>query len=527
MGVKDSIALARRDWMNSAQFDRLEDEDLWAKRWADSYVEFAHKGMLDYLHSLGWSCLPTVGWAERGAFSASGHGNSVPRFHITWGTGPGVVELFEKPVREAAKKGLVELKFRHQVDEILKDSHGRAIGVRGTVLKDDAADRGVASTRETNGKFEILGRAVLVSSGGIGGNTELVKKTWPAHRLGGTVPTFFVNGVPAHVDGRMLEIAEASGARLVNKDRGWHYTEGMINWNPIWPNHGIRVIPGPSSLWLNAKGERLLPPAIPGCDTIGTIQQILSTGFDYSWFILDETILNKEFTLSGSEQNPDITGKSWLGLFKRITSGQEPVRNFKKYGEDFVVAKSVAELVAGMNKLRRGGAPELVPETVEQIIKDRDSQLDNPFSKDAQIMVIQNALKFRGDKIARCAPLHKILDPKHGPLIAVRMNILTRKTLGGIQTNLESQVIRPDGSVFPGLYSAGEVAVSGIPPPSFVKSFRGCNANMDSVQGFGGGGVHGYNALEGTFLTGCIFSGRAAGIAMAKEGLGQKERSLL
>jgi predicted oxidoreductase len=202
------------------------------------------------------------------------------------------------------------------------------------------------------------------------------------------------------------------------------------------------------------------PPAIPGCDTIGTLQQILSTGYDYSWFVLDQTILQKEFMLSGSEQNPDITGKSIFGVLGRILRGQEPVRKFKEHGEDFVVASNVPDLVAGMNKLRRDNAPELDAAVVEQIIKDRDIQLDNPFTKDAQIMVIQNALKFRGDRISRCAPLHKILDPKHGPLIAVRMNILTRKTLGGIQTNLESQVIRPDGSAYPGLYSAGEVAVS-------------------------------------------------------------------
>jgi predicted oxidoreductase len=460
MGAKDSIELARRDWMNSAQFDRLDDEDLWAKKWADAYVEFAHKGMHDYLNSLGWSCMPTVGWAERGSISSSSHGNSVPRFHVTWGTGPGVVELFEKPVREAAKKGLVEFKFRHQVDEILKDSYGRAIGVRGTVLKESDTDRGVASNREPSGSFEILGKAVLVSTGGIGGNTALVQETWPKERLGGFVPEFFVNGVPAHVDGRMLKIAESSGARLVNKDRGWHYTEGMINWDPIWPNHGIRVIPGPSSIWLNAKGERMAPPAIPGCDTLSTLRQILSTGYDYSWFVLTQTILQKEFTLSGSEQNPDLTNKSILGLLKRLAGGQEPVRKFKEHGADFVVAKSVPDLVAGMNKLKRGNAPDLVAEDVQKIIEDRDAQLENPFTKDAQIMVIQNALKFRGDRLARCAPLHKILDPKHGPLIAVRMNILTRKTLGGIQTNLDSQVIRPDGRVFPGLYSAGEVAVS-------------------------------------------------------------------
>ncbi|KAF2419619.1 fumarate reductase/succinate dehydrogenase flavo protein-like protein [Tothia fuscella] len=503
MGVKDSIELARSDWMNSAQFDRLDDQDIWAKKWAEAYVEFAHKDMKNYLTNLGLGFMPTVGWAERGGGNSSGHGNSVPRFHVTWGTGPGVVEIFEKPVREAARNGLVDFRFRHQVDEILKDSFGKAIGVKGTILRASDAERGVASTREAQGTFEIFGRAVLVTSGGIGGNTALIKEMWPTKRLGGKVPDTFVTGVPAHVDGRMLKIAESSGARLVNRDRMWHYTEGLTNWNPIWPNHGIRVIPGPSSIWLNATGVRMPAPAFPGCDTLSTLKIILSSGYDYSWFILDQTILQKEFMLSGSEQNPDITGKSIRLFIQRLLGGQEPVKKFKEHGEDFVVSNNLADLVFGMNKLRRGGAPLLELEKIQKIVKDRDDQLTNPFCKDAQIMVIQNALKFRGDRIARCAPLHRILDPKHGPLIAVRMNILTRKTLGGIQTNLESQVLRDNGSAFPGLYAAGEVA------------------------GFGGGGVHGYNALEGTFLTGCIFSGRAAGRALARDSAIFKEQSLL
>jgi predicted oxidoreductase len=493
MGVTDSPALARADWLNSAQFDRVDDEDAWAVRWADAYLEYARTGMRDYLKGLGLGFVPTVGWAERGGGGAGGHGNSVPRFHIAWGTGPEVVRVFREPVLRAVKKGLVEFRFRHQVDEIVKDPSGRAVGVRGTVLEDSQVERGVASTRIETGKFELFGKAVVVATGGIGANMDLIRQMWPAERLGGKVPDTFVTGVPAHVDGRMLKIAEESGARIVNRDRMWHYTEGLHNWNSIWPNHGIRVIPGPSSLWLDATGVRMPAPFYPGCDTLATLKKILSTGYDYSWFVLDQAILEKEFSLSGSEQNPDITGKSiWL-LIKRLLGGQEPVRKFKEHGEDFVVSDNLKDLVAGMNALQRDGAPELKYEAIEKTIMERDSQTLNPFSKDYQIMLIQNALKYRSDRMSRIAKLHRILDPKFGPLIAVRMNILTRKTLGGLQTNLDSQVLRPDGSVFPGLYAAGEVA------------------------GFGGGGVHGYNALEGTFLTGCIFSGRAAGLAIAGE----------
>jgi uncharacterized protein len=500
MGVKDSLELAKQDWFNSAQFDRVEDQDFWAVKWADAYLRFAHDGMKTYLSNLGLGFVPTVGWAERGDGTASGHGNSVPRFHITWGTGPEVIRIFREPVLKAEKNGLVEFKYRHQVDEIIKDENGAVRGVKGTVLERSEEDRGVKSSRAPVGSFEIRGRAVIIATGGIGGNPDLIREMWPATRLGGKVPNTFVTGVPAHVDGRMIKIAEESGASVVNKDRMWHYTEGMHNWNPIWPNHGIRVIPGPSSIWLDAIGKRMPAPYYPGCDTLGTLGRILSTGYDYSWFVLNKTILEKEFSLSGSEQNPDVTGKSILLLLRRMVIGQEPVQKFKEHGEDFVVSNNLEDLVSGMNKLQRDGAPLLRYEDVLKTVKERDDQTTNKFSKDNQILLIRNSLSYFGDRLARCTKLHRILDPAYGPLVAVRMNILTRKTLGGLQTNLQSQVLHQDGSVFPGLYAAGEVA------------------------GFGGGGVHGYNALEGTFLTGCIFSGRAAGLALAAESPSQTAR---
>jgi predicted oxidoreductase len=279
----------------------------------------------------------------------------------------------------------------------------------------------------------------------------------------------------------------------------WHYTEGLQNWNPIWPDHGIRIIAAPSSLWLDASGKRLPPYLFPGSDTLATLKHICHTGHDYTWFVLDQNIIAKEFGLSGSEQNPDITGKSIWQLLGRIFSskGPVPVQNFMKHGKDFVVRDTLEELVDGMNELaaERNG-PVLKLDDIKKVIETRDSQFDNPYSKDAQAMLINNGRLYWADKLSRIAKPHKILDKTKGPLIAVRLNLLTRKTLGGIETNLQSNVMRADGSAFPGLYAAGEVA------------------------GFGGGGVHGYNALEGTFLGGCIFSGRAAGRAMADEVVG-------
>ncbi|WP_279106745.1 FAD-binding dehydrogenase [Gordonia paraffinivorans] len=489
LGITDSAELALQDWMGSAGFDR-DDEDYWPRQWARAYVEFAATEKRQYLHNLGLRITPIVGWAERGGGFADGHGNSVPRFHLTWGTGPEVVRIFAEPVLEAEKRGLVEFRFRHRVDELVVEN-GVAVGVRGATLAPTDLPRGAASNRDVTGDFEIRAGAVIVTSGGIGHNHELIRENWPVERLG-PAPKTMIAGVPAHVDGRMLAISEDAGASIVNRDRMWNYTEGIHNWDPIWPNHAIRIIPGPSSLWLDALGNRFAPPNFPGFDTNSTMKAILSTGYDYSWFVLTQTIVEKEFMLSGSEQNPDITSKDVKFMAKsRLAKGAPgPVEAFLRNGVDFVVADNLPELVAGMNKIARG--PELDLAAVERTISARDAEVDNKFSKDAQLMAINNARQFVGDRLIRVAKPHRILDPAHGPLIAVRLNILTRKTLGGLETNLDSQVLRPDGSAFDGLFAAGEVA------------------------GFGGGGVHGYNALEGTFLGGCIFSGRAAGRAVAR-----------
>jgi uncharacterized protein len=501
MGIKDSRELAWQDWLGSAFFDRGIDatggEDYWAYRWAQAYVDFAAGEKRSWLRAMGVRWFPLVGWAERGGYLADGHGNSVPRFHVTWGTGPGVMAPFERRVREAAATGLVDFRFRHRVDE-LTVTGGVVDGVRGALLEPSLAARGTRSSRTQTGEFELHAPVVIVTSGGIGGNLDLVRENWP-DRLG-PAPEHLICGVPEHVDGRMLAIAERAGGRLVNQDRMWHYTEGIQNWDPIWARHGIRILPGPSSLWLDARGRRFPAPNFPGFDTLGTLAAIRETGFDYSWFVLTQKIIEKEFALSGSEQNPDLTGKDIKLTLSRVRPGAPaPVEAFKRMGADFVVARTLPELVEGMNKLTAEPLIDLAD--LERQIVARDREIDHPFTKDLQVMAIRNARRYRGDRLARTAAPHKILDPKAGPLIAVRLNILTRKTLGGLQTDLSGRVLghgagSPAGSgprPVPGLYAAGEVA------------------------GFGGGGMHGYRSLEGSFLGGCLFSGRQAGRAAAQE----------
>lgn len=485
MGVKDSEELAWRDWENSAQFDDSQN-DYWPRRWGREYVRFAATEKRDYLKALGLNVLPTVGWAERGSGDASGHGNSVPRFHLTWGTGPEVVRVFREPIEAAEAEGKVEFRFRHQVDELIVENDA-VVGVRGSVLEPSDLDRGVASSRKTVGEFELRARAVVVTSGGIGGNLDLVRRAWPTDQWG-PVPNDMVTGVPAHVDGRMIQISETAGANLVNTDRMWAYTEGMKNWNSIWPGHGIRIIPGPSSLWIDATGKRFPSNIIPGGDTISTMKHLGTTGHSYSWFILNKTIADKEFIFSGSEQNPDLTIKKVKNLLSKVGPGTHPaVKAFMDHGEDWVVADDLGSLVEGMNAIADDDAPAIDVHELRRIIEDRDSQVGNKFSKDAQINYIRTARGYLGDKIVRCAAPHRLLDESKGPLIAVKLHVLTRKTLGGIETDLSGRCLRTDGSVLPGLYAAGEVA------------------------GFGGGGMHGKNALEGTFLGGCIHSGKRVG----------------
>jgi len=438
------------------------------------------------LKEKGVRFFPIVGWAERGGYLADGHGNSVPRFHITWGTGPGLLKPSTKELKEHIKNNRVDYFPRHRVSALNKEGH-RISGLSGEILAESQAKRGEKSNRDVIDYFQYKAKAILVSSGGIGGNLDLVRDNWP-ERLG-PPPKEMISGVPDHVDGRMLEITEKVGGRIVNRDRMWHYTEGIKNWNSVWPKHGIRILPGPSSLWFDAEGNRFQAPNFPGYDTLGTLEAIQKTGYDYSWFILNESIIEKEFALSGSEQNPDLTGKSIRQVLGRIRPGAPgPVQAFMDKGEDFIVKDNLKDLVQGMNELI--GEDRIDYEQIKEQIKTRDLAMNNKFTKDLQVASLRVMRGYLGDKLIRVAKPHKILDKKQGPLIAVRLNLLSRKTLGGLQINLDGQVLNQESKPIPGLYAAGEVTDFG--------------------------GIHGYRSLEGTFLGGCLFTGREAGRAIGR-----------
>lgn len=485
LGIRDSHELALQDWLGTAGFDRPEDH--WPRQWAHAYVDFAAGEKHSWLRERGLKTFPMVGWAERGGYDARGHGNSVPRFHIAWGTGPAIVDVFAR--RLLAPGAKARFAYRHRVDELIVDA-GAVTGVRGAVLEPSSAARGVASSRNVLGEFEFRAPAVIVASGGIGGNHDLVRENWPARM--GRVPSQLLSGVPAHVDGRMLGIAESAGGNLINRDRMWHYTEGITNYDPIWARHGIRILPGPSSMWLDATGRRLPAPLYPGFDTLGTLEYIAKTGHDYTWFVLNARIIEKEFGLSGQEQNPDLTGRSIRQVLSRVRPGAPaPVQRFVDRGVDFVSATTLRDLVAKMNDVP--DVERLDYDVVEAEVTARDREVANRYTKDSQVTAIRGARNYLPDRVSRVVAPHRITDPKAGPLIAVKLHILTRKSLGGLETDLDSRVLKADGTAFDGLYAAGEAA------------------------GFGGGGVHGYRSLEGTFLGGCVFSGRAAGRAAVRD----------
>lgn len=484
LGVKDSAELALADWLGSAQFG---PDDRWGRAWAEGFVSFAAGEMRPWLAGQGVKWFPLVQWAERGGYEAGGHGNSVPRFHVTWGTGPGILEPFVRALLDARRAGQVDVRFRHRVTGLVT-TDGVVTGVRGDVLASDGVDRAVPSTRTVVRPFELAAESVVIATGGIGADHDRVRATWPSEA--GTLPARMLSGVPDHVDGSGIEAARAGGAAVVHEDRMWHYPEGITNHSPVWSRHGIRILAGPSSLWLDADGNRLPAPLFPGFDALGALQHITSRGDDHSWFVLDKTILGAEFALSGSEQNPDLTGKDLRLLLERVKPGAVgPVEKFAEKSDEFLWADTPAELAAKMNAL--SGTSRISAEALAQTIEARDQQVATGLGKDPQVVATAMARRFVVDRLIRVAKPHRLLDPAHGPLLAVRLSVLTRKTLGGLHTDLEGRVLRPDGQVLPGLWAVGEAA------------------------GFGGGGVHGHRALEGTFLGGCLFTGRTTGRALA------------
>jgi uncharacterized protein len=465
-GIRDSCELALRDWQSFAEFGA---EDDWPKAWAEAYVTRCTAHVYRWVRRFGVSFLPVVNWVERGEFRP---GNSVPRFHIVWGTGKGLAEALIRALRAHPNAGRLTLRFNQRVER-LTTRGGRIDGATGV--------------DENSGvPFEVRAEQVVVAAGGInGGDLSRVRQNWPS--CWGTPPQELLSGSHRFADGKLHDATVAAGGVLTHLDNMWNYAAGVHHPRPRKPQHGLSLVPPRSALWLNWRGERLGPqPLVSGFDTRRLVTDICAQQRQYSWQLMNRRIALKELAISGAEHNPSIRDKKRLGFLRDILFGNRwLVREMIDNCRDFVAAATLPELVERMNALQGDQAVELA--AVQDAVTQYDATIARGPSlmNDEQLRRIAALRQYRGDRIRLCK-FQPINDAKALPLIAVREFIISRKSLGGIKTDLESRVLDSAGQSIAGLYAVGEAA------------------------GFGGGGVHGLRALEGTFLGGCILSGRIA-----------------
>jgi predicted oxidoreductase len=465
-GIKDSVELALEDWRRVAEFT---DEDEWPRRWADEYVARARDEVGGWLKRYGVRFFPVVNWAERGVY---GDGNSVPRFHLTWGTGKALVDAMWDAIQGHRTRSRLDVRFRTRVTELVTEREA----VVGCRVDPDG---------------ELLAEQVVITAGGIGGNLELIRREWPAEL--GQPPEEILMGSHYYADGAMHEEVKRIGGNVTHISRMWNYADAVRHPKPRRPGHGLKLIPPRSGLVLDPTGKRYGPiPLIPTFDAYYALERMLEDPRGYYWMVCNWKIARRELDVSGAEHNPQIREKRLIRFLLSVLLGKPAlVRYFIDHCPDFVTADSLGELTRKMQAVTGDNA--LDPAQVEREVGHYDATIDRgrPLFNDDQLRRIQSLRNWRGDRL-RTAAFQKIVDPKSMPLIAIRMTVMARKSLGGIQTDLESRVLRPDGRPIPGLYAAGEAA------------------------GFGGGGVHGKRSLEGTFLGGCVFSGRLAARSIAR-----------
>ena len=467
MGIKDSPQLALSDWYRAARFD---DQDTWPRQWAEVYVNRSRELIWNWLSKRGVSFLPVVNWPERGLFQP---GNSVPRWHIAWGTGYGIIEALLNHLESHPRRNHLQVFFNHQVNRLIS-TNNKITGCAGIL-------------EGTNEEFSAEADAVVVASGGIcGGDLSKVRENW--YKPWGNPPRILLNGSHRYADGKMLEVVANWGGVITQLDKQWHYPTGIHHPNPDKENHGLSLVPPRSALWINALGQRIGPVPLMGyTDTRYIVEQICKQPGQYSWQIVNRKIALKELGVSGSEYMTAFRYKKKLRLITDILFGnKELVNRLLKESKDVVTAYSIEELVEKMNTM--GNEYQVDGKLLAKEIKAYDDQIDRgeKFFTDDQLRRIALTRKYRGDRLRTCK-YQKILDPGAMPLIAFREFILSRKSMGGIQTNMECQVMNAEGKPIENLYAVGEAA------------------------GFGGGGIHGSGSLEGTFLGGCILTGRIAG----------------
>ncbi len=471
--ITDSPELAWSDWQSYAEF---EDDDVLPREWAKVYVENSIEFIYDWLKRKKVSFLPITNWTEHGF---DRRGNSVPRWHITWGTGYAIVEAVLKSLFDHPARKNLQILFSHRGEE--PDEQG------GHIV-------GVAGHREDTGEeFTAHAGAIVLASGGIcGGDLSKVRRYW--NKELGSRPSVLLNGSHRYADGLMLDTVSRHGGKLTHLDQHWHYAAGIYHPVPKQDNDGLSLVPPRSALWLAACGRRFAPiPLVSYTDTKYLVELICKSPGQYSWQVLNWKIAIRELAVSGSDYMTAIRNKQRLRFLRELLMGNKILVNrLMKESEDFVSAGSLSELAGKMDELSQPGF-KIDREGFLKDVRDYDAQVAAGIEhfRDEQLLMIANFRKYRGDRIRLCK-YQRIDDPKAYPLIAIREFILSRKSLGGIQTDMKSRVLSDTGSDLPGLYAIGEAA------------------------GFGGGGIHGKRSLEGTFLGSCILTGRVAAEAIAK-----------
>ncbi len=471
LGINDSPELAWSDWQSFAEFG-IDDE--WPRRWAKTYVERSTELIFDWLTGHGIEFLPVVNWAERGLFRP---GNSVPRWHIAWGTGFGIIESIVAALENHPRREKLEIAYGHRVERLLVDA-GRVTGCAGKL--------------EGNGDdFEARSDHVVLASGGIcGGDLSKVKANW--YEAWGKPPSTLLKGSHRFADGLLHDEAATHGAALTHLDKQWHYAAGVHSSAADSPEDGISLVPPRSALWLDARGRRFGPVPLMGySDTRWLVEQICRTPWQYSWQVLNWKIAIKELAVSGCDYMTAFRHKRKLQIIGQVLFGnKELAKRLIEESEDFLVADSLPELMDKMDALSLEGAA-IDREGMAADIQIYDEQIARGprYFNDDQLRRIANFRQYKGDRLRTCK-FQSIDDPKARPLIAIREFILSRKSLGGLQTDLESRVLNTMGEPISGLYAVGETA------------------------GFGGGGIHGKGSLEGTFLGSCVLTGRLAGRAI-------------
>ncbi len=480
MGIRDSYEIARKDWFSFAQFD---EEEYWGKLWAEQYLHLCTDFGYRFLRQHGINFFPVLNWPERGL---TVHGNSLPRFHMVWGTGWSLVTEFIKCLKNHPKKENLQVIFNHRVTDIT---------VENNVIQ------GVTGTREDTGdEFTVKADQVVIATGGINGSIERVRANW--YKPWGEPPETILNGAHYFAIGDLHDAASRVNGNVVHLDKQWNYAAGIRHYAPKVKDHGLSLVPMKSTLWVNYKGQRFAPmPLVTPYDTRFLVERICQEPVKYSWQILNAKIAYKEFSISGSEHNIHMRDKSfWKFIQGMLFKGsKELVMKIADRCEDVIVADSLDELVVRMNTLT--GENHVKKEYIEEAAKKYDAEIARgpKYFQDEQLVRLAELRKYIGDRVRTCK-FQKILDPEAGPMIAIRSFILSRKSMGGIQTDLNSKVLTiPDSqgrqSVIEGLYAVGEAA------------------------GFGGGGIHGYRSLEGTFLGGCVINARVAAASIMDKAL--------